>query len=132
MNNNNNNDDEGGVTFDLILSQVKYETPVGTIRKGLCSNFLLDLKMNSMVTCCHRQINSLQQAVADAGRKPLVMIAAGSGIAPFRAVWQVRLDLFSQCLTDGQNVLNRPSLAIGKGILIFQAFFLYFDKQIII
>ena len=71
---------------DLVLSLVQYEKPIGKIRKGLCSNYLKEAKVGSIVACMHRPIHTLVKPISSG--KPIVMIAAGSGIAPFRAVCQ--------------------------------------------
>lgn len=113
-------------TVDLVLSIVEYEKPAGTVRKGLCSNYLKEAKIGSTVTCVHRPIHTLVKPLAEG--KPVVMIAAGSGIAPFRAVWQhlkakgadrSKNILFFGCRNQAENLFYAESESAVRRITAF-------------
>ena len=111
---------------DLVLSIVQYEKPTGVIRKGLCSNYLKEAKIGSTVACIHRPIHTLVKPLASG--KPIVMIAAGSGIAPFRAVWQhlktkeinkANNVLFFGCRDKSENLFEFESESAVRRITAF-------------
>ena len=113
-------------TVDLVLSVVQYEKPAGTLRKGLCSNYLKEAKVGSTVACMHRPIHTLMKPLTEG--KPIVMIAAGSGIAPFRAVWQQlkakgadreKNILFFGCRNKSENLFESESESAVKRIPAF-------------
>ena len=62
----------------------------GMERKGFCSNYLADANIGASImlyfkeSTFHLPPNLLHQIV----RRPILMIGAGSGIAPFRGFWQ--------------------------------------------
>lgn len=73
----------GPKQIDLVLSVVKYTTGKnGIVRRGFCSNYMKTLKVGSLVKCVHREIVAMQKPLR--AEKPIVFVAAGSGIAPFR------------------------------------------------
>ncbi|GFE55773.1 NADPH-ferrihemo reductase [Babesia ovis] len=85
-------------TFKTFKSRIKkelgYEVIPGTERmfakhrmyKGACTHHLSSLKTGDVIKLYKRP--SAFSLIPDLATKPLVMIANGSGIAPFRAMWQ--------------------------------------------
>ena len=86
---------------------------------GVASNYLANLKQGDQVSCTVRASNARFHPPEDTNR-PIVLIAAGTGIAPFRAFIQERA---------GQLICGRQ---IGQTRLYFgcrsQEDILYFDE----
>jgi len=82
---------EGGQdkTLSLCVKRVVYNDPeTGEERRGVCSNYLCDLKVGDMVDLTGPTGKAfLLPEIADAN---MIMIATGTGIAPFRAFLQTR------------------------------------------
>lgn len=68
----------------VTASLVRYHTKDGSdrIRRGMCTAYLEELKQGDFVTCFSRPSPSFRLPTSPS--KPLIWIAAGSGIAPFR------------------------------------------------
>lgn len=73
-----------GVYLDLVIALVKYKTVLRKTRQGLCSRYIASLKPDTPINISIRE-NSVPAIVMNA-RKPLLAIAAGTGIAPIRAL----------------------------------------------
>ena len=93
--------DSSKTLVDLILTVLEYKTGGlhGIERKGFCSNHLADADIGESImlyfkeSTFHLPPNLLHQTV----RRPILMIGAGSGIAPFRGFWQqVVFDSFEE------------------------------------
>ena len=66
----------------LYASLVRYRTQHGRLRRGLCTSYLEEINRGDFVTCYFHS-NPPFHFPSDPS-KPLIWIAAGSGIAPFR------------------------------------------------
>ena len=69
-------------TIDLVVEITKYEAADGKIKFGLCSNFLKELEIGQEITCIHKNVDLVEKPLSS--NDPIIMIACGSGIAPFR------------------------------------------------
>ena len=108
------NKNSNKITVDLILTVLEYKSCglQGIERKGFCSNHLADIEIGTSImlyfkeSTFHLPPNLLHQAV----RRPILMIGAGSGIAPFRGFWQqVVVDsLGASNHEDFVEILNAP------------------------
>eukprot|EP00092_Neocalanus_flemingeri_P020673 GFUD01022403.1.p1 GENE.GFUD01022403.1~~GFUD01022403.1.p1 ORF type:complete len:1266 (+),score=266.98 GFUD01022403.1:84-3881(+) len=72
----------------LVVGVVDYKTPLGVRKLGLFTGELLQAKLGTKIPGFFRPANGFS-CPKDIS-KPLIMIAAGSGIAPFRGFWQER------------------------------------------
>ncbi|KAI0447056.1 riboflavin synthase domain-like protein [Xylaria telfairii] len=77
-----------GVYLDLVIALVKYKTVLRKTRQGLCSRYIASLEPGTPINISLRE-NNVPEIAMDA-RKPLLVIAAGTGIAPIRALLHYR------------------------------------------
>ena len=88
-----------------MLTVVEYKTSNGLDKKGFCSNYLADAKLGAEVNIYLRSNPSFHmKATKD---KPILMIGAGSGIAPFRGFWQQELMSRTCSQLEGVDIVNR-------------------------
>ena len=86
--------------LDLLLTVVEYQTVSGKQKKGFCSNYLAESKLGTEIALYIRSTPSFHMSPAPktalnasgpAGPsqgKPMLLVGAGSGLAPFRGFWQ--------------------------------------------
>ncbi|KAA8900487.1 hypothetical protein FN846DRAFT_899758 [Sphaerosporella brunnea] len=76
--------------LDLLVAIVNYKTVIKKTRRGVCTRFLASLRPgeDKVALCFHRGALALQESDL---RKPVVLIAPGTGLAPMRALLQHRL-----------------------------------------
>lgn len=60
----------------------------GRVFKGLCTSYLEEIRRGDFVACYFKSNSSFHLPLYPS--KPMIWIAAGSGIAPFRGFWQQR------------------------------------------
>lgn len=84
-----------GITVSLTVGVVRFKTASGELREGLCSNYLNNVSPSS---CIFGYIRSAPAFHMPQDRSiPMILISAGSGIAPFRSFWKQRYaDLMEQ------------------------------------
>ena len=80
-----------GTLVDLFFNVDNYQGPKGEIRTGFCSSFLQDLKDGDEIAVYLRTAETFHLPNGDLSEIPLILIASGSGIAPFRSFWQQKL-----------------------------------------
>ncbi|XP_036392410.1 nitric oxide synthase 2b, inducible [Megalops cyprinoides] len=75
----------------LTVAVVSYHTQdgKGVLHHGVCSTWLNTIREGDMVPCFINSSDSFW--LPPEPSTPIIMVAAGSGIAPFRAFWQQRL-----------------------------------------
>ena len=66
----------------MYASLVRYSTQNGRFRRGLCTSYLEEINLGDFVTCYFHPNPQFHLPTNPA--KPLIWIASGSGIAPFR------------------------------------------------
>ncbi|KAI1755611.1 riboflavin synthase domain-like protein [Xylaria castorea] len=79
-----------GTNLDLVIALVKYKTVLRKTRQGLCSRYIASLNQGTQINITFR-LNNVPAVIRDP-RTPLLAIAAGTGIAPIRALLHHRED----------------------------------------
>ncbi len=96
---------------DLLLNVVEYTTRGGIDRKGLCSNHINDMAVGGKAAVFLRSAPAFhlpKLGVED--DVPLILVGAGSGLAPFRGFWE-QVCLESSCvdLEEQKAIQSAPS-----------------------
>ena len=84
----------------LIVGVLNYQTETGRNKKGLTTGMLESSVMQTKILGSIKNAHKSNFRLPDDPAWPVIMICAGSGIAPFRGFWMKR---FSQC-QEGQMV----------------------------
>ena len=80
-----------GTIVDLLVHVIDYQGPGGENRTGFCSGFLNDLKDGDDIAVCLRSAQNFHLPNDPLNDIPLILIASGCGIAPFRSFWQQKI-----------------------------------------
>ncbi|CAL8084386.1 unnamed protein product [Orchesella dallaii] len=126
----------------LTVAVVTYKTRggEGPTHYGVCSNYLNDIQVGTLVPCFVRSATSFHLPT-DMSR-PMIMIGPGTGIAPFRGFWQERkimgnrkpgsrfgkMTLFFGCRTK-EMILYRSELESLKKENILSDIFLALSRE---
>ncbi|KAI1817801.1 riboflavin synthase domain-like protein [Poronia punctata] len=82
---------EGDTTIELLVALVKYKTVLRKTRHGLCSRYISSLPAGTPISL---SIRPNPNPAAKMVEKPLIAIAAGTGIAPVRSILLYRESLW--------------------------------------
>ena len=94
-------------TLSLIVGVVGYTTKDGRQKRGLASGMLATAEVGSQVAGCIKLAQGSRLILPQDPVWPVIMIAAGSGIAPFRGFWMKRWQQ------------QQAGHAVGKTLLYF-------------
>ena len=95
---------KGSTFVDLLVHVVDYDGPNGNTRRGFCSSFLHDLNVGDKISCYLRTAQNFHLPTDPSSDIPLIFVAAGCGIAPFRSFWQQKM--FELELYDKANPIH--------------------------
>jgi len=96
-----------GKNVSLVLSVVEYKTKIGTNKVGLASGNLNNMEPKTTIPGFIKYVNKVHFRLPEDPSWPIIMIAAGSGIAPFRGFWMRRWEQ------------QQDGYAVGKTLLYF-------------
>lgn len=107
--------------FDLLVAIVKYRTVIKKVRQGVCSRYLSSLPEGTKLNVLLRR-GGLNLSRSEA-RRPVIMVAPGTGVAPMRSLIWERLswkeeESRRQDLTH-VNGLASSNSGIGDNVLFF-------------
>lgn len=118
-----------GISVNLTLGVVRFKTSTGENREGLCSNYLNTVPLNSRINYVYGYIRSAPTFHMPQDKSvPMILISAGTGIAPFRSFWQKRYaDMYlkkntqqqQQQKSDAINQVDSKSDKFGRIDLYF-------------
>ncbi|KIX10205.1 uncharacterized protein Z518_01286 [Rhinocladiella mackenziei CBS 650.93] len=95
---------DGSTIFELLVAIVKYRTVIKRIREGVCTRYLAQLRVGTTLQVSLKTEGRFSKLASDISHKHRVLIGAGTGIAPLRA------------LIHEKASHNQPS---GKTVLVF-------------
>ncbi|KAK2169168.1 hypothetical protein LSH36_12g26014 [Paralvinella palmiformis] len=91
----------------LTISLIINDNNSGSMKYGLCSNWLNNIEPGNTINCFVRKVNTF--SLPDDVNTPVIMVGNGCGIAPFRSFWQQRYADYKR----GQNALGPMYLFYG-------------------
>lgn len=77
--------EDGSTTFELLVAIVKYKTVIRRIREGVCTRYLAQLPVGTTLQVSLKTEGRFSKA-ADLDNTSHVLVGAGTGIAPLRAL----------------------------------------------
>lgn len=92
-------------TVSLIVGLVEYQTETGRPKRGLTTGMLDSVAIQTRILGSIKNAHKSNFKLPDDPMWPVIMIAAGSGIAPFRGFWMRRLEQCQQGQDVGQTFL---------------------------
>ena len=101
--------------FELAVAIVKYKTVIKKLREGVCTRYISTLEQGD-------QLNAILQKGSlgirqDQAHRPVVLIGAGTGIAPFKSLLEDRL-LWYQAFKSSDQSPNSGN-TFGQAVLFF-------------
>jgi sulfite reductase alpha subunit-like flavoprotein len=111
--NQNRKDADQLVKVQLLVAIVKYKTVLRRIRQGLCSRYIASLQPEMILNVKMGGTGSFYKVPFRSPESPVIMVAAGTGIAPCRSLIWERAGLMSH------RSLRNEELPVGPNILIY-------------
>ncbi|KAF7514278.1 hypothetical protein GJ744_000048 [Endocarpon pusillum] len=136
----------GGTKFELLVAIVKYKTVIKKIRQGVCTRYLAARAPGSTLNVIHRTDgrfstkakipkqtaqgrNTAEQEEEEDLMKPKLLIGAGTGIAPLRAIIQHDEELLSLRLQKkSRNPTQGPTTTLFFGARNHDRDFFFADE----
>ncbi|KAF4679248.1 hypothetical protein FOZ60_015314 [Perkinsus olseni] len=101
-----------GLEFELCVGRVTRTTPLQRVKAGLASTYLTQLGKGDCVRVELARGQTLENSGVDDPRTPLFLMAAGTGVAPIRALVQKRLLQIWEA-QDRNSFLGRIDVVLG-------------------
>jgi sulfite reductase alpha subunit-like flavoprotein len=101
------------VKVQLLVAIVKYKTVLRKIRQGLCSRYIASLKPDSLLNIKMESNHNFYKAAERSPHRPIIMVAAGTGVAPCRSL------IWDRSSIVAMRDLQDDSPPVGENILIY-------------
>ena len=92
-------------SVSLVVGVVEYQTETGRHKRGLTTGMLESVALQTKILGSIKNAHMSNFKLPEDPMWPVLMIAAGSGIAPFRGFWMKRFEQCQQGQDVGQTVL---------------------------
>lgn len=107
-----------GTSIALTVGVVRFKTASGELRDGLCSNYLLNVPIDKNVDI-YGYIRSAPAFHMPLDKStPMILISAGTGMAPFRSFWEQRLADMKQSEHSDQILSNNNIIPTKFGSIM--------------
>ncbi|KAI9852586.1 MAG: NAPDH-dependent diflavin reductase [Thelocarpon superellum] len=103
-----------GTKFELLVAIVRYRTVIKKIREGVCTRYLASLPVGTPLGVLLRKGGL--HATAMEARRPVILIAPGTGVAPMRSMLWERLQWLEN---DRDRSLVRGDAPANMSVLFF-------------
>lgn len=101
------------IKVQLLVAIVKYKTVLRKIRQGLCSRYIASLKPDTFLNIKLNVSEAFYKIPRQSPEYPIVMVAAGTGVAPCRSL------IWERAKTMTNRGLRNDDPPIGSNILIY-------------
>lgn len=93
-----------GTKFELLVAIVKYRTVIKRIRQGVCTRYIASLQAGQQLNVRLQKGGlGIVKSKEGVGKKPVVMVAPGTGVAPMRSLIYEQQDWNVQFEKDSGN-----------------------------
>lgn len=106
--------DDGTTRFELLIAIVKYKTVIKRIREGVCTRYLARLPAGTRLQVSLKTEGRFSAPTDNLARQNHILIGAGTGIAPLRALVYDKAAAASSAA-----VASDPTTTRGRTALIF-------------
>ncbi|KAI9795232.1 MAG: NAPDH-dependent diflavin reductase [Piccolia ochrophora] len=105
--------------IELLVAIVKYRTVIKRIRQGVCTRYLASLSQGTTLNVV-LQTGGLNMSKSE-GKRPVVMVGPGTGIAPMRSLLWERLAWKDEATTqrNGHDETQQTESELGEQLLFF-------------
>jgi len=115
-----------GQNLSLVVGVVEYQNKSGQTKRGLATGNLNNMPLQSTIPGFIKYANKVHFRLPEDPSWPIIMIAAGSGIAPFRGFWMKRWQqqqdgypvgktlLYFGCRKKSMNLFHKETEAASK------------------
>ena len=101
------------VKVQILVAIVKYKTVLRKIRQGLCSRYIASLKPDSVLNVKMDSNYDFYKAAERSPHCPIIMVAAGTGVAPCRSL------IWDRSSVVAMRALRDDSPPVGENVLIY-------------
>ena len=106
--------------MDLVISITELKDGNANVKKGLCTSYLSEVNIGEDLALFHHPESVFSTRIRLGFTTPLIMICNGSGIAPFRGIWQTESNfdplqslLIFGCRDEKENFFEDETEKIG-------------------